>query len=1154
MKKDLIITDLTRMRGKRVCIFGIDEHLAGVRPELSHTGIDDDYAFENSIEPFNVVEFNFAQKSKCKPPHTEDWEIDKSHKPRFIRRLSLEEKREFLERIKEKGIKNMFGANIHDNQYVNENEGNRSIGTIKTKNILSVEYSPKEGNKFNYRMKFLDQNNDEYNLPITDLIFRTHCDYLRIEKGMRTNDISVQLQNKFIEKDVYLRIGLSRPYEKMYNRRYLQINGIYPSLEYIEDPDFNFKKFIKKQRKLGIALHHVKLKFPYKEMREGQKEMANDVKSVIENRKSLIANAPTGIGKTAGVLCPALEYAINQDKVIFFVTSKQSQHKIAIDTLKKIKDVNKIDFSVVDIISKRDMCPRDIAKEHYLLFNVLCKDDQETGKCKYYRYNKSAINEIKENILHVEKLKEVCLNYGICPHKAALDAAENAKVIVCDYNYAFSDILDTLLCKIGKSLNDIILIIDEAHNLPDRIRNNLSGKLTLDMLKETSKEIREIDERLSSHLMRMTQIFNRFMNDVSDKDEKNIDRGEMRESINDILRETGDTIEYNQLIEKLKNIVMNNLKNDETKQYSITNLIEFLEQWNTELACSRIFTHKETPIISFKLLDPSVYSESIISKVRSTIMMSGTLYPTEMYADILGIKNAVLRDYKSPFPKENRLIIVTENLTTRKIERNSAMYKAIATKICKIVENVDGNTAVFFTSYKFMNDIVENIPEKNRNEILVEKRGMSKQGKNKLLDELKNMYNGVLFGVQGGSLSEGVDYPKNVLKTVIVIGLPLAPPELEVKNINEYYINKFGRVKGRLYGYTYPAIIKSLQAAGRGIRSEKDICVIVLMDYRFGEERYRECLPPDYDIQFTDKAEELCKEFFAKVKMRIVKQIQKEKTKIMELSPALKILGLVKDIDGKYGIRKIAGILSGSKAKYIFANHYDRSPYYNILSNWTNKRTINVINELLSKGYVKQDKRYAYGKYKRPVICLTEKGQDAIANHEEIELKTLVNLEKGEIDQKAFCALKNWRKKVADENNLLPYIIFHDKTLKQLAVEKPTTKDQLGHIWGVGKTRAEKYGDEIINLIKENEREDTKKVAIIIKDNSEQTITQNKIYSVEKMRERYSNAYKKWTQEDDVQLKKEFLEGKRISELANSFQRKTGAIRSRLKKLNLIIM
>jgi len=199
MKKDLIITDLTRMRGKRVCIFGIDEHLAGVRPELSHTGIDDDYAFENSIEPFNVVEFNFAQKSKCKPPHTEDWEIDKSHKPRFIRRLSLEEKREFLERIKEKGIKNMFGANIHDNQYVNENEGNRSIGTIKTKNILSVEYSPKEGNKFNYRMKFLDQNNDEYNLPITDLIFRTHCDYLRIEKGMRTNDISVQLQNKFIE-------------------------------------------------------------------------------------------------------------------------------------------------------------------------------------------------------------------------------------------------------------------------------------------------------------------------------------------------------------------------------------------------------------------------------------------------------------------------------------------------------------------------------------------------------------------------------------------------------------------------------------------------------------------------------------------------------------------------------------------------------------------------------------------------------------------------------------------------------------------------------------------------------------------------------------------------------------------------------------------
>jgi len=80
----------------------------------------------------------------------------------------------------------------------------------------------------------------------------------------------------------------------------------------------------------------------------------------------------------------------------------------------------------------------------------------------------------------------------------------------------------------------------------------------------------------------------------------------------------------------------------------------------------------------------------------------------------------------------------------------------------------------------------------------------------------------VLFAVQGGSLSEGVDYEGNVLTAVIVVGLPLSPPNVEVEALKEYYCRKFGFAKGYDYAYVFPAVNKVLQAAGRAIRSERD--------------------------------------------------------------------------------------------------------------------------------------------------------------------------------------------------------------------------------------------------------------------------------------------------------------------------------------------
>ncbi|MEA3254819.1 MAG: helicase C-terminal domain-containing protein [Candidatus Altiarchaeota archaeon] len=738
--------------------------------------------------------------------------------------------------------------------------------------------------------------------------------------------------------------------------------------------------------------------FPFTLIRGGQKELIEDIREVVESGGVLIAHAPTGIGKTVAALVPTLEYALKNKKVIFFLTPKQSQHKIAVDTLKLIKKVRKVDFTVVDVISKQAMCPRDIAQEYYAVFNELCKIEQKTRKCRFFRkYDRGVTDRIKAEIMHVEELKDLCTINGICPHRAALDAARHTNVLICDYNYLFSGISETVLDNLNIDLSDIILVVDEAHNLPNRIRNHLSDELTLNSLNEAAREMHSINELLYRHLKGVEKFFNEFMKDKNA--EQNVDKESIVEGVERVLQETLGAMTYSEFVEELK--VLGTTVQDEKERNkdrsSILRVAEFLDGWRTDLACSRVFSNEPTPRLYFRLLDPSVLSKDIIAGVHATIMMSGTLYPTGMYADILGAKpgKTLQKSYKSPFPMENRRIIVTKDVTTRYAERNEDMYMKIAGKITGISDAVNGNIAVFFPSYALLESIAEYIPKEKT---LIERRHMSKRQKNKLYNRLTGVGEGsILLGVQAGSLSEGIDYKDNILKAVVIVGLPLSPPTLEVKNLQKYYVDKFGRDKGELYSYIYPAISKVLQAGGRGIRSETDVGVIILMDYRFTYPLYKKCLPPDYNLEVTDEPEELCRKFFKEItpvpgkserddqEYRYREAEEEKPAHEEELPLPLKILELIGDLDGKLGRNKIAGIIRGSKSRYINQNSYDKHECYGLLSDFTNNDVIEVIDELLERRYITSGGDPLY-----PTISLTEKGDDAITREEDIKLETIL--------------------------------------------------------------------------------------------------------------------------------------------------------------------
>jgi len=223
---------------------------------------------------------------------------------------------------------------------------------------------------------------------------------------------------------------------------------------------------------------------------------------------------------------------------------------------------------------------------------------------------------------------------------------------------------------------------------------------------------------------------------------------------------------------------------------------------------------------------------------------------------VLGLdkERAVLREYASPFPRENRLVLVDEGVTTGYKERTPEMFREIGARLASIALATPGNVAAFFPSYAILDQVRYHVESglAGRKGLVVEERGLDKSEKEALVGRLRRgVENALLLGVQGGSLSEGYDYEDNLLKGVVIVGLPFAAPSLDVEALIAYYNKKFGPRYGRPYAYVHPTFHRVLQAAGRCIRSSEDRGVIVLMDKRFSWGTYADSYPADFSPRPT---------------------------------------------------------------------------------------------------------------------------------------------------------------------------------------------------------------------------------------------------------------------------------------------------------------
>jgi hypothetical protein len=217
----IVITDVTKMRGENVCVAGLNRNLECRRPVLQTGALNSALLYKEGdqiIAPRHVLEFFFNGKAS-NPPHTEDC-ICVPERTKLIKKLTEEEMKRVLSKSCFDSVDELFENGLIEEKYAKPETGTRSIGTIRA-GISNVDL-------INYRISFYDKAGKSYfSRKVTDLSFIALADELTSRGAGK--DAARRLKEQFDHSEVFLRLGLTRPWAKPEGQRgcWLQVTGIY---------------------------------------------------------------------------------------------------------------------------------------------------------------------------------------------------------------------------------------------------------------------------------------------------------------------------------------------------------------------------------------------------------------------------------------------------------------------------------------------------------------------------------------------------------------------------------------------------------------------------------------------------------------------------------------------------------------------------------------------------------------------------------------------------------------------------------------------------------------------------------------------------------------------------------------------------------------
>jgi DNA excision repair protein ERCC-2 len=583
------------------------------------------------------------------------------------------------------------------------------------------------------------------------------------------------------------------------------------------------------------------LSFPFEELHAGQRVLAESVYRAGAGGRCLLAQAPTGIGKTLGTLFPLLKVAPGKgndsataiDK-IFYLTAKTSGRAMALDALEKLQQGQcKPQLRVVELVA------RDKACEHP---DKACNGDScPLAKGFYDKLPAARAAAHLSPSLDKVQIRDVALTHGVCPYYLSQELVRWADVVVCDYNYYFD--LNAMLYALTLANQwKIGILVDEAHNLLDRARgmytaevaerslSNLKADLPEELKKDFDRLMRqwkkllraqestyntldELPEKLLAAMIQLTSAIGKFFGDV---DQKNAaDYPAAQSLFFDALhfQKVAELFDSHSFIE-----IEKGEKGEKGDRLCIRNVL------------------------------PAPLIKNRFSSAHSCTLFSATLNPAHAYISSLGLPDdTVVIDVPTPFKSDQLKVTVLKKISTRYKDRVRSL-SALVDEIAAQFDRSPGNYLAFFSSFDYLQQALRKLQTlKPHIPIWEQSRSMPESARDAYLANFVDNGKGIGFAVLGGAFSEGIDLTGGRLigAFIATLGLP------QINDVNEQIKLRLEKTLGQGYehAYLYPGIQKVVQAAGRVIRTPEDRGFLYLMDDRFASAQVKALLPSWWDVE-----------------------------------------------------------------------------------------------------------------------------------------------------------------------------------------------------------------------------------------------------------------------------------------------------------------
>ena len=588
---------------------------------------------------------------------------------------------------------------------------------------------------------------------------------------------------------------------------------------------------IRWEKERDESIGKIEFPFPY---RKGQYDLAASVYRTILRKKKLFIQAPTGVGKTMSVIFPAVK-AVREGlgQKIFYLTAKTITRTVAEQAFRTLKEQG-LKFKVVTLTAKEKIC--------------LCEEtDCNPDACPYAKGHFDRVNDAVFDMItggrdiSRETLEEQARKYRVCPFELSLDVSVWTDAVICDYNYVFDPNAHLKRFFSESGDNGYLFLIDEAHSLVERGREMYSAVLYKEDILEVRRAVKQMDSRLAKRLEETNRLMLELKRECEDyrvlesvshlalklmnlltEMERFLEEyreGEKRELVLDLYFQVRDFLNIHDILDE---------------NYVIYSELERDGRFKVKLFC----------------VNPAANLQNYQEQGNSTIFFSATLLPIRYYKKLLSVETDDYAVYaESPFPEENRLLIIGRDVSTRYTQRGQIMYRRIAEYIAAVAEARRGNYMAFFPSYRFMEDVYEEFIRRAPGiTAVVQSQFMDEKEREQFLERFEASDSAGLVGfcVMGGIFSEGIDLAADRLIGAVVVGTGL-PQVCNDREIVKQYFDSRG-MDGFDYSYRYPGMNKVLQSAGRVIRTENDRGIIVLLDGRFCQKQYQELFPREWKV------------------------------------------------------------------------------------------------------------------------------------------------------------------------------------------------------------------------------------------------------------------------------------------------------------------